>query len=295
MSRSARVPFATLLAAAAAALAPSLACGNGGAAQETRAVEPVRETARASEDPPPKPSPDPDATPVWGYRVVAEYPHDRYAFTQGLVFDGGRLFESTGGYGVSDVREVELTSGRVIRRRRLEPRFFGEGLVFRDGQLVQLTWQQQTAIVYDAADLRPLFQERYTGEGWGLAFDGERLILSDGTPRLRFLHPDSFAPLGAVTVTDRGAPVSQLNELEWVDGALLANVWHSDRIARIDVATGKVTAWIDFTGLIDVPPVPPSDPQNVLNGIAWDAAGKRLFVTGKNWPKLFHVELVPPK
>lgn len=295
MRRPLTPPLAAALATCAALAVASAACGNGGATPGPHAGETApRTTPQAASDDEP-PAPDPDATPVWSYRVVAAYPHDRYAFTQGLVFANGRLFESTGGYGVSDVREVELGTGRVVRQRRLEPRLFGEGLIARDGQLVQLTWQQETALVYDAADLRPLFRESYTGEGWGLAFDGQRLILSDGTPRLRFLHPDSFAQLGTLDVTDQGKPVSQLNELEWVDGALLANVWHSDRIARIDVATGKVTAWIDLAGIIDVPPTPPSDPQNVLNGIAWDAAGKRLFVTGKNWPKLFHVELVPPK
>ena len=288
----ARLP--RLLILLTALVATTAACN-----RPTEDLQPVAASggAKTTQDPLPKPAPKPAPTgaPVWGYRVVQSYPHDRFAFTQGLLYHGGKLYESTGHYGRSTLREVELETGRVLRQQRLSPSYFGEGLVMRDGQLIQLTWQEGTAFVWDLRDFSRLFEHRYKGEGWGLADDGTRLILSDGTRTLRFLHPDSFVELGRVNVHEGGRPVTNLNELEWIDGELYANVWLSNRIAVIDVATGEVRRWIDLKGLIDLPPDPPvGDPQNVLNGIAWDAEQKRLFVTGKNWPKLFHVELVPP-
>ncbi len=283
--------------AALAVLAGLAACGRGGGAgptPQTTVAAPAQADRGAAVTSAGSPATS-SATPVWGYRVVATYPHERYAFTQGLLFHDGKLFESTGGYGYSTVREVELATGRILRQHRLAPNYFGEGLILRDGQLIQLTWQQNTAFVYDARDLRPLFTHRFTGEGWGLADDGERLILSDGTDTLRFMHPDSFVELGRVRVREKGRPVTNLNELEWIDGLLWANVWHTDRIVCIDVESGEVVRWIDLSGLIQLPPEPPVDPQNVLNGIAWDERANRIFVTGKNWPKVFEIEPVPPK
>jgi glutamine cyclotransferase len=243
---------------------------------------------------------DPDSgpgaveTPVDGYRVVATYPHDPRAFTQGLLFADGGLYESTGKYGASGLRFVELESGRVLREKRLASGLFGEGLTMVDRNLVQLTWLNRIAIVYSADDFSPVTRHIYDFEGWGLAHDGERLIVSDGSSTLRFLHPQSFALLGTLQVTDRGVPVDELNELEVIDGELWANVWHSDRIARIDLATGAVNRWLDLSGIIELEPeIEGGEAQNVLNGIAWDEAGRRLFVTGKHWPALFQIELEP--
>jgi glutamine cyclotransferase len=262
--------------------------GEGPAATRT-----LTKPAAAASAQPPAPD-DPEATPVHGYRVVAELPHDPRAFTQGLLYADGGFYESTGKWGLSSVRFVEPETGRVLRSRRLASALFGEGLALVDRQLIQLTWTSRLAIVYDAATFEPVGQFRYEDhEGWGLCYDGQRLILSDGSSTLRFLHPASFAPLGTLRVTDRGRPVDQLNELEWIEGEIWANVWHSDRIARIDPRTGAVKSWVDLTGIIDLEPeLEGGEAQNVLNGIAWDAAGRRLFVTGKHWPKIFQIEVV---
>ena len=230
------------------------------------------------------------AAPVGGYRVVRAYPHDPDAFTQGLVIADGRLFEGTGLNGRSSVREVELETGRVLRRRPLAPEHFGEGLTELGGRLFQLTWTGGVGFVYDRATFEPVRRFSYAGEGWGLTHDGRRLIMSDGTAQLRFLDPGTLAETGRITVTDEGRPVPRLNELEWVEGEVFANVWTTDRIARIDPATGRVTGWIDLSGLLS-----PADragrPVDVLNGIAYDRARKRLFVTGKLWPKLYEITL----
>lgn len=229
---------------------------------------------------------------VQSYQVVRSFPHDPDAFTQGMIFQDGFLYEGTGLNGRSSIRKVELATGKVLRKRDLAPEFFGEGLTAWRGRLVQLTWQSQTGFVYDRASFRPLSHFSYPGEGWGLTHDGRRLILSDGTPQLRFLDPVTFAEQARVTVTDEGRPLPFLNELEHVRGEVYANIWPTNRIARIDPKTGKVKGWIDLTGLLN-----PADQGgravDVLNGIAYDARGDRLFVTGKLWPRLFEIKLVP--
>jgi glutamine cyclotransferase len=228
--------------------------------------------------------------PVHGYEIVRAYPHDPKAFTQGLIYRDGVLFESTGRHGESTLRRVELATGKVLRQRRLDDRYFAEGLTDWGDRLLQLTWDTGIGFVYDRESFTPRSTFSYTGPGWGLTHDGRRLILSDGTPRLRFLDPETFREIGGVDVRDGARPLDMLNELEFIDGRVYANVWHTDRIAVIDPADGVVTAWIDFGGLR---PAAARDPEAVLNGIAFDAAGKRLFVTGKWWPNLFEVRVRP--
>lgn len=232
----------------------------------------------------------PAKVPVDGYRVVNTYPHDRAAFTQGLVYLDGVLYESTGLNGKSTLRSVELASGRVLQNRPVSAEYFAEGLAYLDNKLFQLTWQTGVAFVYDRMSFRPLATLKYPGEGWGLTTDGRQLILSDGSANLRFLDPATFREVRRMQVTDGGRPVTQLNELEWVKGEIYANVWQTDRLVRISPTTGKVLGWIDLAGLL-------SDSEryagvDVLNGIAYDAKGDRLFVTGKWWPKLFEIKLV---
>lgn len=223
------------------------------------------------------------------YEVVNVYPHDPTAFTQGLVIIDGRLFESAGRYGQSSLREVDLESGRVLRRHDVEAKYFAEGLTAWRDSLVQLTWTAGAAFVYDRASFKLLRTHQYPGEGWGLTHDGRRLILSDGSPDLRFLDPETFEETGRVTVRDNGSPLEEINELEYVRGEILANVWETDRIARINPSSGEVTGWIDLAGLLA--PGEVTSHEAVLNGIAYDAARDRLFVTGKLWPKLFEIRL----
>ena len=225
------------------------------------------------------------------YRILHTYPHDPNAFTQGLVFVDGHLYESTGRNGQSSLRMVNLESGRVLQQQPVDSKYFAEGLTDWASTLVQLTWETHVGMVYDRFSLRPLRTFSYAGEGWGLTHDAKSLILSDGTPTLRFLDPATFRELRRVTVTDNGKPVFDINELEYIQGEVYANIWHSDRIARISPGTGEVLGWIDLKGLL--PESERSSPEAVLNGIAWDAARHRLFVTGKLWPKLFEIEVIP--
>lgn len=224
--------------------------------------------------------------------MVASFPHDPEAFTQGLAFVDGTLYEGTGLAGASSIRRVDLETGEVLQARPLDESHFGEGIAVVDGLLYQLTWRNNVGFAYDPAtfDLRRTFA--YRTEGWGLASDGSRLIMSDGTSRLTFRDPATFAELGAVAVRDGTTAVANLNELEYVAGEIWANVWRTDRIARIDPATGLVRSWVDLTGLLTE-----DDREgrrvDVLNGIAYDAATGRLFVTGKLWPKLFEIAPVP--
>ena len=224
-----------------------------------------------------------------------QYPHDTRAFTQGFAWHDGTLYEGTGRYGTSVLRTVDLATGRTGRYRKLDARFFGEGVAVLGDEVFQLTWENGWAFVYDRETLTPTRRFRIVGEGWGLTTDGTRLILSNGSSVLRFLDPATGQVTGRVLVTSGGQPVANLNELEWVDagtgGEILANVWHSPRIARIDPATGNVTGWLDGSELIRRAGV--TDREQVLNGIAYDPEGKRLLLTGKLWPAVYEVPWPP--
>lgn len=228
-----------------------------------------------------------------GYRVVHAYPHDQHAFTQGLVYVDGHLYESTGIKGQSSLREEDLDTGRILRLQLVSDQYFAEGLTDWKDKLIQLTWQSHIGFVYDRATFRLLRTFSYTGEGWGLTHDAKSLILSDGTATLRFFDPETFKETRRITVTDHGKPVTYLNELEYVHGEIYANVWHTDRIARIGPATGHVLGWIDLKGLM--PRDQLANDEAVLNGIGYDDMHNRLFVTGKLWPKVFEIEVVPEK
>ncbi|SFJ58177.1 glutaminyl-peptide cyclotransferase [Caulobacter sp. UNC279MFTsu5.1] len=230
------------------------------------------------------------ATPVYGYQVVRTYPHDPNAFTEGLFLRDGFLYESTGLEGASSIRKTVLETGSVENERSISSQFFGEGIIDWKDRLIQLTWKTQVGFVYGIDDFETKGEFSYPGEGWALTRDDKRIIMSDGTPRLRFLDPETLKETGGITVTDEGKPVDQLNELEWVKGEIYANIWQTDRIARIDPATGKVKSWIDLTGLL---PVEDRARADVLNGIAYDAKADRLIVTGKLWPRLYEIRLVP--
>jgi len=230
------------------------------------------------------------AQAVDSYRVVKAYPHDSQAFTQGLIYLDGHLYESTGLNGRSTLREVDLESGRVLKEISLPQQYFAEGLTNWGSTLIQLTWKKNVAFVYDRATFRLLKTFHYPWEGWGLTQDGKHLILSDGSETIHFLDPDTFKQVRSIRVTDRGKPVTNLNELEYIHGEIYANVWMSNRIARISPSTGKVLGWIDLSGIL--PSVEVTGEGAVLNGIAYDGAHNRLFVTGKDWPRLFEIQVV---
>jgi glutamine cyclotransferase len=223
------------------------------------------------------------------WEVVRSSPHDPDAFVQGLLWRDGGFFESTGRLGRSTLRRVEWPSGRVSRRVALPPDVFGEGLALVENRLVQLTWRSGRGFVYDLPTLRLLHEFRYEGEGWGLTHDGKSLILSDGSDVLTYLDPQRFVPTRRLPVTWNGRPVHRLNELEFVDGEVWANVWHTDVIVRIDPASGRVSSYLDMSGLL--PADRRSEPEAVLNGIAYDPATRRVFVTGKLWPLLFEIRV----
>lgn len=231
-----------------------------------------------------------DQVPVLTYRVVRSYPHDPGAFTQGLTVDQGELFEGTGRRERSFLRRVDRVTGAVLQQHALAGRFFGEGITIFGDRIIQLTWKAGIGFVYDKKSLALIRTFSYSGEGWGLTHDGASLIMSDGTPTLRFLDPRSFAEIHCIKVVDPSGPVAGLNELEYVEGKLYANVWQTDRIAVIDPESGRVTAWLDLAGLLD--PIPPGKPVDVLNGIAYDAKARKLYVTGKLWPRLFEIEVL---
>lgn len=226
--------------------------------------------------------------PVFGYTMVHSYPHDRDAFTQGLEYADGILYEGTGLNGRSSIRRVKLETGEVLQSRPLDAAHFGEGITLFGDRLFELTWRSGIAFVYDRATLAPRTSYRYSGEGWGLTHDRTSLIMSDGTENLRFLDPATFAERRRIRVTGVGEPVKNLNELEYVKGEVLANVWLTDFVVRIDPQTGQVKGYVDFSGLL--PPMQRVQ-DAVLNGIAYDAAGDRLFVTGKLWPRLYEVKI----
>lgn len=227
------------------------------------------------------------------YEIVNIYPHDPAAFTQGLLYHQGLLYESTGLNNFSSLRQVELTTGRVIKIVDLPSIHFAEGLALFNNRFYQLTWQTQTTFVYDfefAPPFAPLKTFSYFGEGWGLTHNGQSLIMSNGSNQIRFLDPETFQTQRTISVTDQGRPVNQLNELEFIKGEIFANIWLTDRIARIDPVSGRVTGWVNLAGLLRPEDRTPS--ADVLNGIAYDEAGDRLFVTGKKWPKLFEIKLI---
>jgi glutaminyl-peptide cyclotransferase len=236
----------------------------------------------------PSPGPAAEAPARFGYRVVNTYPHDPDAFTQGLIYRDGVLFESTGLHGRSSLRKVRLETGELLQRHVVDPQYFAEGLTDWRNRLIQLTWQTNVGFVYDLATFAPQETFAYPGEGWGLTHDGARLIMSDGTASLRFLSPDTLRETGRLLVKDGDREIHNLNELEMVKGQLFANIWQADEIAIIDPASGRVAGWVDMRGILNEDP---DRPMDVLNGIAYDAAGDRLFVTGKLWPKLFEIRL----
>jgi glutaminyl-peptide cyclotransferase len=245
----------------------------------------------------------PAQLPVYGYEIVKTYPHDPKAFSQGLLFHDGFLYESTGQEGQSSVRKVEIETGKVLQKFDLPGDNFGEGLALHDNQLFQITWRNHIGRVYDIKDFKLVREFSYQGDGWGLASDGTHLFMTDGTHVMRVMDPASFKSVRMIAVMrEDGKPLMQINELEYVKGEIWANVWHSEQpdilgkpnyIARIDPANGKLLGWIDLDGIS--PDDTKRGEENTLNGIAYDAANDRIFVTGKNWKKLFEIKLTSPK
>lgn len=228
--------------------------------------------------------------PISGYEVVHVFPHDPEAFTQGLVIHDGKFIESTGEVGRSSLRRVEIETGKVIQKVDVPPPYFAEGITLLKGKVYQLTWQHQKGFIYDAWTFEKLGEFNYAGEGWGLTNDGVSLILSDGSNKIRFLDPDNFQLKKTIAVMDGHTQVAEINELEYIKGEIYANIWHADRVARINPETGTVVGWIDLKGLLG--PGDVDDEEAVLNGIAYDLVGDRLFVTGKLWPKIFEIRLI---
>jgi len=230
--------------------------------------------------------------PEYSYEVVHSYPHDPQAYTQGLFYLDGILYESTGLEGQSSIRKVRLETGEVLQKRDIPEQYFGEGIINWKNRLLELTWKSEKGFIYDLATFSLQRDFEYPGQGWGLTTDGKRIIMSDGTAELRFWDPETLRETGRIAVTDDAGPVRELNELEWVKGEVYANVYTTDRIARINPATGKVTGWVDLTGILSPADRVRLEQGDVLNGIAYDAKTDRLFVTGKRWPKLFEIHLV---
>lgn len=235
----------------------------------------------------------PRQIPEYRYEVVRAFPHDKTAFTEGLFFRDGFLYEATGLRGRSSVRKIKLETGEIVQEKKLEDQYFGEGIVAWKNQLLQLTYTSETGFVYDIDDFRLLRTFHYRGQGWSLTQDGKQIIMDDGSSKIRFWNAETLTETRELEVTDNGKPVEYLNELEWVKGEIYANVWHTDRIARINPQTGRVVGWINLAGLLpmkDALPEPEGNEQ-VLNGIAYDQAADRLFVTGKYWPTVFQIRV----
>ncbi|HML17362.1 MAG TPA: glutaminyl-peptide cyclotransferase [Bryobacteraceae bacterium] len=232
------------------------------------------------------------AAPEYGYQVVHVYPHDPAAFTQGLEFRAGFLYEGTGLEGRSTLRKVKLETGQVLQEIRIAPQLFGEGITVINQQILELTWKAESGFVYDQNSFRVLRTFHYPGEGWGLTNDGSQIYMSDGSAQIRVWDAVTLAEKRRITVHDGAKPIEDVNELEWVRGEIYANVWKTDKIARISPVDGKVLGWIDLKGIL---PAADRDGADVLNGIAYDSLGDRLFVTGKLWPKLFEIRLVPKR
>ena len=236
------------------------------------------------------PSTNTEAIPVYTYKVVGTYPHDPDAFTQGLVFEDGVFYEGTGLRGRSSLRRVAVKTGEILQLRKLPSHLFGEGATIYGDKIIQLTWQSNVGFVYDKASFELLREFDYPTEGWGITSDGKHLIMSDGTSNLYFLHPETFEEINRIQVYDTDGAVKRLNELEYVEGEIYANIFQTDRIVMIDPKTGQVVGWINLEGLLSMEDH--RKPVDVLNGIAYDAENNRLFVTGKLWPKLFEIELI---
>ena len=271
----ARAPFAALLLVLAAC---------GGPATTAQTPQPQSRAAPAAPAAPAEPQ-------IYDARIIHTYPHDTTAFTEGLFYLDGQLYESTGLVGRSTIRRVRIEDGHVLQSVAIPAGPFGEGIVNWGDQIVSLTWQGGIGYRWDRHTLRRVGEWHYPGEGWALTRNATDIVMSDGTAQLRFLDPATLAERRRLDVTIRGAPLERLNELEWVDGAILANVWLTGFIVRIDPASGRVTGIIDLSAL--AAENARTDRDNVLNGIAWDAAGHRLFITGKNWPHLYEIQLVP--
>lgn len=230
-------------------------------------------------------------TPEYGFEVVRQFPHDSAAFTQGFTYHNGFFYEGTGREGQSSLRQVEPETGRLVRKAELAPELFGEGIAVFEQDVIQLTWLSHVGFVYDLSDFHLLRTFTFPGEGWGLATDGRDLFMSDGSSEIRVLDAHTFREKRRIQARDGGKPVGKLNEMEFVEGEIYANIWHSDRIARISPQTGQVVGWIDLTGILG--PFYQREAEAVLNGIAYDSKWKRLFVTGKLWPKIFEIRVVP--
>jgi glutaminyl-peptide cyclotransferase len=235
-----------------------------------------------------------DTPPIYGYQVVRTYPHDKAAYTEGFFYLDGYFYEATGTTGESTIRKVDMNTGKVLQKVDLPPPDYGEGIVNWKNRLMELTWQSHHGFIYDLKTFKKLGQFDYPGEGWALTADNRHIYMSDGTATLRVLDPATLKQVGKIDVTAAGRPVPNLNELEWVKGEIYANVWLTDSIVRIDPATGKVTGVIDLTGLGPKPEEKVDPANDVLNGIAYDAAHDRLFVTGKRWPLIYEIKLTPP-
>lgn len=235
------------------------------------------------------------AIPVYGYKVLHTYPHDTGAYTEGFFYLNGYFYEGTGTVGQSSVRKVDIKTGEVVQQAHLPPPDYGEGIVAWKHKLIELTWQSHHGYIYDLDSFKRLGQFDYPGEGWALTENGRDILMSDGTPTIRVLDPETLKQVGHIDVTAAGTPLVNINEVEWVKGQIYANVWLTNRIARIDPASGKVVGWIDLTGL-GPKADETADPSNdVLNGIAYDAKHDRLFVTGKRWPLIYEIQLTPPQ
>jgi glutaminyl-peptide cyclotransferase len=284
-----RVRIHILLLGVISAVLVSLTGCDKNLTSSTSSSVPVIQSGSSSDEFPKGTNAATSEIPIYTYEVVNTYPHDPGAFTQGLVFLDGALLESTGLNGQSSLRKVDLKTGSVLMRVEVPAEYFAEGLAVLDGKLFQLTWQNQKGFVYDLESFKLEKDFSYEGEGWGLTTDGHWLILSDGTDQIRFLDPATFEVKQTIHVLARGRSVNRLNELEYINGEIFANIWGSDYVVRIDPATGKVTGVIDFTGLLA--PQDRSFDTDVLNGIAYDAKENRIFITGKKWPKLFEARL----
>jgi len=235
----------------------------------------------------------PDTVTQWSYKIINTFAHDPNAFTEGLVFEDGVLYEGTGLPGRSELRKVDLETGEVLQKLKLKDQYFGEGITIMGDRIIQLTFQTRVGFAYNKETFELLREFKYPTEGWGITHDGKNLIMSDGTPMLYFLDPNNFTQVSKKMVFEQDTAVWGLNELEYVEGEILANVWPGERIVRIDPRTGQVTGWIDMEGLLA--PDEQDGQIDVFNGIAYDPTNRRLFVTGKFWPKLFEIKLVPAK